>query len=96
MWHPNLPATNVWRDPPNHGPERIRDANGVPIHPNQKPMALMDRIIEAASDPGDVVWEPFAGLATGTLVATRLGRSVYAAEIDPRVWAHARERLQAG
>jgi site-specific DNA-methyltransferase (adenine-specific) len=49
---------------------------------NQKPLDLMDRIIVASTDPGDVVWEPFGGLFTASLAAARLGRAAYGAEID--------------
>jgi site-specific DNA-methyltransferase (adenine-specific) len=53
------------------------------VHLNQKPLDLMRRIVEASTDPGDVVWEPFGGLFTGALAARQLGRRAYAAEIDP-------------
>lgn len=43
-------------------------------HPSQKPEALLTRIVEASSNPGDVVLDPFAGTFTTGAVATRLGR----------------------
>ncbi len=43
-------------------------------HPSQKPEALLERIILASSNPGDLVLDPFAGTFTTSLVAKRLGR----------------------
>ena len=43
-------------------------------HPSQKPEALLDRIIRASTNPGDLVLDPFAGTFTTGAVAKRLGR----------------------
>ena len=43
-------------------------------YPTQKPEALLERIIEASSNPGDVVLDPFCGCGTAIAVAERLGR----------------------
>jgi adenine-specific DNA-methyltransferase len=43
-------------------------------HPSQKPEALMERIIRASSNEGDLVLDPFAGTFTTCAVAQRLGR----------------------
>ena len=43
-------------------------------HPTQKPEALLERIIKASSNPGDVVLDPFSGSFTTSAVAVRLGR----------------------
>ena len=43
-------------------------------YPTQKPLALLERIIKAASNPGDVVLDPFCGCGTATDAAQRLGR----------------------
>jgi hypothetical protein len=43
-------------------------------YPTQKPEALLERIIQASSNPGDVVLDPFCGCGTATVVAHRLGR----------------------
>ena len=43
-------------------------------HPTQKPESLLERIILASSNPGDVVLDPFAGTFTTSAVAKRLGR----------------------
>ena len=43
-------------------------------YPTQKPLALLDRIIKASSNPGDMVLDPFCGCATALVAANRLGR----------------------
>ena len=43
-------------------------------HPTQKPEALLERIIKASSNPGDVVLDPFSGSFTTSAVAVHLGR----------------------
>ena len=43
-------------------------------YPTQKPVALLERIIQASSNPGDVVLDPFAGCGTAVAAAQKLGR----------------------
>ena len=43
-------------------------------YPTQKPLALLERIIKASSNEGDVVLDPFAGCATACIAAEQLGR----------------------
>jgi len=75
--------TNVWREPPVHGAERLRDPCGSGyMHANQKPLALMERQIVATTEAGDVVWEPFGGLMSATVAAIRSGRRAHVAEIN--------------
>ena len=63
------------------------------VHVNQKPLALMHLITAASSDSGDVIWEPFGGLCSGSVAAFRAGRHAYAAEIDKDYFQHACERF---
>jgi len=43
-------------------------------HPTQKPEALLDRIVRASTNPGDLILDPFSGSATTGVVALRHGR----------------------
>jgi site-specific DNA-methyltransferase (adenine-specific) len=65
-------------------------------HPTQKPEELLERLIAASSNPGDLVVDPFAGSGTTLVVAERLGRRWHGAERDPRYVALARERITSG
>lgn len=88
-------VTNVWARPAMRGAERIKLPGGRAAHLNQKPLDLMARIIEASSAPGDVLWEPFGGLFSASLAATRLGRRAFAAEVDPGYFALGAARFPA-
>jgi len=58
---------SVWdiNRPANHAKERTG-------YPTQKPLALLERIIKASSNPGDLVFDPFCGCATALVAADRL------------------------
>jgi site-specific DNA-methyltransferase (adenine-specific) len=51
-------------------------------HPTQKPMEVLERIILASSNPGDLVLDPFAGTFTTGFVAKKLGRRFVGIEIE--------------
>lgn len=94
-WHHEHGVTNVWDASPVHGSERIKDSDGRYVHANQKPLELIERTICASTDSRDVIWDPFAGLATAGIAATRLGRQYCGAEIDARAHAAALSRLES-
>jgi site-specific DNA-methyltransferase (adenine-specific) len=52
-------------------------------HPSQKPEALLERIILASSNEGDIVLDPFSGSFTTSAVAVRLRRKAIGIEINP-------------
>ena len=78
-------VTNVWDEPALRSTERIKTGSKA-VHYNQKPLKLMSRCVELSSEKGDVVWEPFGGLFSGSIAAALLGRKAYAAEITPQVF----------
>jgi hypothetical protein len=86
-------VTNVWDRSPIRGEERVKTSDGRAVHLNQKPLDLMTRILEASTDRGDVVWEPFGGLFTASLAASRLERRAFAAEIDPTYFHYGVQRF---
>jgi site-specific DNA-methyltransferase (adenine-specific) len=51
-------------------------------HPAQKPVALLERIIKASSNKGDIVLDPFSGTFTTSFVCEKLGRKSIGIEID--------------
>lgn len=64
-------------------------------HPAQFPVAVIERIIRACSNPGDVVLDPFMGSGTTALVAVQLGRPVIGFELSPRYIEIAARRLDS-
>ena len=68
---PGVPLQDVWTDIPpinSQAKERLGYAT-------QKPLKLLERIIQASSNPGDVVLDPFCGCATTLEAAHKLGRN---------------------
>ncbi len=61
----------------------------------QKPEKLLERIVLASSNPGDIVLDPFAGVGTCPVVCKKHGRDFIAFEINPDFVAMGNERLQA-
>ena len=53
-------------------------------YPTQKPLTLLGRVIEASSNPGDLVLDPFAGCATACVAAERLGRQWVGVDISEK------------
>jgi hypothetical protein len=86
-------VTNVWRVGAVRGQERRRADDGAAVHANQKPLELIERLVEASSNPGNVVWEPFGGLCPVAVVGQKLWRRTYSAEIDGSFIEEARRRL---
>lgn len=60
----------------------------------QKPEQLMERIIKASSDAGDLVLDPFIGTGTTLKVAKKLGRSYIGCDIDEHAVEIAKSRLE--
>ena len=63
-------------------------------HPTQKPLDLLTRIIEASTDPGDLIFDPFAGSSTTGIAALHLGRHFIGCETDPNHITLSKRRLQ--
>jgi len=82
-----------WLFPICSGPERLKDKAGRKAHPTQKPEALLNRILLASSNPGDLVLDPFFGTGTTGAAARRLGRRWLGIERDPAYARAAQERI---
>lgn len=59
------------------------------IHPTQKPIGLLKRLIEVFTDPGDVVIDPCAGSGSTLRAACELGREAYGFEVDRNFYERA-------
>lgn len=105
-WTHTHGLTNVWTRPPLHDSERLKGSlrrsaprtykptRASATHLNQKPLEFMERLVHATTREGDVVWEPFGGLASASVAAVALGRRAFVAEKDSHFAQIARERLQ--
>lgn len=70
-----------------------RDKNVPKLHPTQKPVKVLKRLIETFTDPGDVVIDPCAGSGSTLRAAKELGRSSYGFEIDRVLCERARNEM---
>ena len=64
-------------------------------YPTQKPLVLLERIIEASSEPGDVVLDPFAGCATACVAAEKLDRQWVGIDLSSKAAELVNERLRS-
>lgn len=65
------------------------------IHPTQKPIGVLKRLIEIFTDEGDVVIDPCAGSGSTLRAAYELGRNAYGFEIDKNFYTQAKEKMLA-
>lgn len=72
-----LPCNDWWSDI-----FVIQDHSERVGYPTQKPEALIERVIKASSDPGDIVFDCFMGSGTTQAVAMKLGRRFIGADIN--------------
>jgi DNA modification methylase len=64
-------------------------------HPTQKPEGLIERMVLASSDEGDLVLDPFSGSGTTLRACQQLGRNAIGIEINPDYVAMTKDRLSA-
>ena len=91
---PNKGVTmhDTWLDI-NFLPPTSKERTG---YPTQKPVALAERIIQASTNPGDVVLDCFAGCAYAAVAAEKLGRQWVACDINPRAWTVFKRQFNKG
>jgi DNA modification methylase len=87
-----LQMRSDWRLPLCTGKERLK-INGEKAHPTQKPEALLERVIIASTNPGDVILDPFFGSGTTGAVAKKLGRHWVGIETDKKYVSIAQDRI---
>ncbi len=63
-------------------------------YPTQKPLALLERTINASSNEGDLVLDPFCGCATACVAADRLGRRWVGIDLSPKAIELVNQRLR--
>ena len=71
-----------------------KDGKEIPkIHTAQKPVAVLKKLIEIFTDPGDVVIDPCCGSGATLRAAYELGRSTYGFEIDRNFYDRAKNEM---
>ena len=83
-----MPQRDVWNISIIAGSSKERIG-----YPTQKPLSLLERVIRASSNEGDMVLDPFAGCATACVAAERLGRRWVGIDLSPVAYTLVQERL---
>lgn len=69
------------------------DNSSPKIHPTQKPVPLLERIIEIFTDKGDVVIDPCAGSGSTLRAAANMGRKAYGFEVNKEFFNGAKDKM---
>ena len=84
-FNPIMGFTNVWTDIDFYKEKRI--------HPTQKPLKLIQRLIQASSNQNDIILDPFMGSGTTAVVAKILNRNYIGFEVNKQYIEQSRKRL---
>jgi DNA modification methylase len=72
------------------GKERLKN----PVHPTQKPIKVLSHLVKLATNPGDLVFDPFMGVGSSGVAALQLERRFIGIEIDPVYFRAAEKRIE--
>ena len=84
-----VPMRDVWEISVVH--PAAKQSTG---YPTQKPLALLQRIIKASSNEGDMVLDPFCGCATACIAAEIEGRQWIGIDVSPKAYDLVKSRLK--
>lgn len=87
-------STDMRYLPPVANSQRREYPSGY-VHPSPKPVELMRWLVSEASEPGELVLDPFMGSGTTGAAAIGLGRKFVGIEINPEYFDHACDRIRA-
>lgn len=82
---------NFIESPICSGPERLK----TPKHPTQKPISILKRMIEMASNEDDIVFDTFMGVGSTGVAAMQLNRRFIGIELDPQYCQAGKLRIEA-
>jgi site-specific DNA-methyltransferase (adenine-specific) len=84
-FNPQMGLTDIWRDIDFYKENRV--------HPTQKPLKLIKRLIQASSDKGDLVLDPFGGSGATAIAALQLERDFIIIEQDEKYYMDILDRI---
>ena len=82
---------NFIESPICSGPERLKN----PKHPTQKPISILKRMIEMASNEDEIVFDPFMGVGSTGVAAMQLNRRFIGVELAPQYCQAGKLRIEA-
>ncbi len=84
-FNPQMGITDIWRDIDFYSEKRV--------HSTQKPQKLIKRLIEASSNAGDLVLDPFAGSGSTAIASVQLERNYITFETDENYYKEVLKRI---
>lgn len=94
MYRDKLPKFNNQRRMIFNCIDWQKDTRNEKIHPTQKPVPVLKRLIEIFTDPGDVVIDPCAGSGSTIVAAAEMGREAYGFEIKKEFCSKAQKWIE--
>lgn len=82
---------NFIQSPICMSPERLKN----PKHPAQKPVSILKKMIEIASNKDDIIFDPFMGVGSTGVAALELDRRFIGVELDETFFAAAKKRIES-
>ena len=86
-------GSNIWRM--SAFSSGAKKTNGEKVHPTQKPVEILVKMIEDSTEPGAVVLDTFAGSGTTAVACVRTGRNYIGFELDEKYHTIAQKRVEA-
>lgn len=84
---------NNFRTPALQGKERLKGENGKALHPTQKPLSILKKLIAISSRKGDIVLDPFMGVGSTAVACKELSRMFVGCELNLKYVSSARKRM---
>ena len=89
----NKQMRDMWSMPLVQGKERLKNKENKALHPTQKPEEMLQRIITASSNKGDIILDPFLGSGTTAVIAQKLNRQWIGIEKEDKYIKAAKNRI---
>ncbi len=90
----NIGGTNIITGINSFASGAARKEGGVKVHPTQKPVALIEKLINDSTKPGDLILDTFGGSGTTAVAAVRTGRDFILMEQDEVYYMKALKRIE--
>lgn len=74
--------------------KKLKDENGKNLHDTEKPVALMEILVENSSFEGEIVLDPFMGIGGTGIACKKLNRNFIGIEIDEKYFNIAKDRIE--
>jgi len=83
---------NIFITPSLQSKERLKE-NGKTVHPTQKPLLILKKLIEVSSNKGELVLDPFMGVGSTAIACKELGRRFIGCEINEKYYRNSINRI---